>query len=233
MRFDIITIFPEIFDSYFNTSIIKRAQVKKIIKISIHNLRNWATDRHQSVDDSPYGGGKGMIFMVEPIFKAIKALKKNNKNNKKCRVILFSAKGKRLTQSRVKNLSRYKRLILICPRYEGVDERVAKYIADEEVSIGEYVLTGGELPAMVLVDAISRLVPGVIKKESLLEESFSFVSRSSILGKESLGEYPQYTRPEIFYPEKDKKVSWRVPKVLVSGNHKKIQDWKLKHFKKI
>jgi len=233
MRFDIITIFPEIFDSYFNTSIIKRAQVKKIIKISIHNLRNWATDRHQSVDDSPYGGGKGMIFMVEPIFKAIKALKKNNKNNKKCRVILFSAKGKRLTQSRVKNLSRYKQLILICPRYEGVDERVAKYIADEEVSIGEYVLTGGELPAMVLVDAISRLVPGVIKKESLLEESFSFVSKSSIPGKESLGEYPQYTRPEIFYPEKDKKVSWRVPKVLVSGNHKKIQDWKLKHFKKI
>lgn len=233
MRFDIITIFPEIFDSYFNASIIKRAQIKKIIEINIHNLRNWATDRHQSVDDSPYGGGKGMIFMVEPIFKAIKALKKNNKNNKKCRVILFSAKGKRLTQSRVKNLSRYEQLILICPRYEGVDERVAKYIADEEVSIGEYVLTGGELPAMVLVDAISRLVPGVIKKESLLEESFSFVSKSSISGRESLGEYPQYTRPEIFYPEKDKKVSWRVPKVLVSGNHKKIQDWKLKHFKKI
>ena len=233
MRFDIITIFPEIFDSYFNASIIKRAQIKKIIEINIHNLRNWATDRHQSVDDSPYGGGKGMIFMVEPIFKAIKALKKNNKNNKKCRVILFSAKGKRLTQSRVKNLSRYEQLILICPRYEGVDERVAKYIADEEVSIGEYVLTGGELPAMVLVDAISRLIPGVIKKESLLEESFSFVSKSSISGRESLGEYPQYTRPEIFYPEKDKKVSWRVPKVLVSGNHKKIQDWKLKHFKKI
>lgn len=233
MRFDIITIFPEIFDSYFNASIIKRAQIKKIIEINIHNLRNWATDRHQSVDDSPYGGGKGMIFMVEPIFKAIKALKKNNKNNKKCRVILFSAKGKRLTQSRVKNLSRYEQLILICPRYEGVDERVAKYIADEEVSIGEYVLTGGELPAMILVDAISRLVPGVIKKESLLEESFSFISKSSTSGRESLGEYPQYTRPEIFYPEKDKKVSWRVPKVLVSGNHKKIQDWKLKHFKKI
>jgi tRNA (guanine37-N1)-methyltransferase len=233
MRFDIITIFPEIFDSYFNASIIKRAQVKKIIKINVHNLRNWTTDRHQSVDDSPYGGGKGMIFKIEPIFKAIKALKKKDKNDKKCRTILFSAKGKRLNQARVKKLSQYRQLILICPRYEGVDERVAKNIADEEISIGEYVLTGGELPAMILVDAVSRLVPGVIKKESLLEESFSVFSKSSGSEKKSLGEYPQYTRPEIFYPGKDKKVSWRVPKILVSGNHKKIQDWKLKHFKKM
>jgi tRNA (guanine37-N1)-methyltransferase len=234
MRFDIITIFPEIFDSYFNTSIIKRAQAKKIIEINIHNLRDWTTDHHQSVDDSPYGGGKGMIFKVEPILKAIKNLKKKQrKNSKECRIILFSAKGKKLNQSRVKKLSRYKQLILICPRYEGVDERVAKYIADEEVSIGEYILTGGELPAMVLVDAVSRFVPGVIKKESLLEESFSFVPKALVSGTESLGEYPQYTRPEIFYPGEDKKTAWRVPKVLVSGNHKKIQDWKLKHFKKI
>jgi tRNA (guanine37-N1)-methyltransferase len=231
MRFDIITIFPEIFDSYFSTSIIKRAQAKKLIDINIHNLRDWTTDRHQSVDDSPYGGGKGMIFKVEPILKAVKKIKKKDKKGNKCRVILFSAKGKKLNQSRVKKLSQYNQLILICPRYEGVDERVAKYIADEEISIGEYVLTGGELPAMVLVDAVSRFVPGVIKKESLIEESFSFTSKSS--NKEFLGEYPQYTRPEIFYPEKDKKVAWRVPKILISGNHKKIQDWKLKHFKKI
>lgn len=223
MRFDILTIFPEIFDSYFNTSILKKAQKKKLIKIYTHNLRKWTLDRHQTIDDSPYGGGMGMIFKVEPIFKAVKDLKK--KKIKKCRIILFSAKGNRLTQKKAKHLSKYDQLILICPRYEGADERIAKYIADEEISIGEYVLTGGELPAMILVDSVSRFVPGVIKKESLSEESFN------IKGK---GEYPQYTRPEIFYPNKrNKKTAWRVPKVLLSGNHKKIKEWKSKHLKKI
>jgi len=223
MRFDILTIFPEIFDSYFNTSILKKAQKKKLIKIYTHNLRKWTLDRHQTIDDSPYGGGMGMIFKVEPIFKAVKDLKK--KKIKKCRIILFSAKGDKLTQKKAKHLSKYDQLILICPRYEGADERIAKYIADEEISIGEYVLTGGELPAMILVDSVSRFVPGVIKKESLSEESFN------IKGK---GEYPQYTRPEIFYPNKrNKKTAWRVPKVLLSGNHKKIKEWKSKHLKKI
>ncbi len=223
MRFDILTIFPEIFDSYFNTSILKKAQKKKLIKIYTHNLRKWTLDRHQTIDDSPYGGGMGMIFKVEPIFKAVKDLKK--KKIKKCRIILFSAKGNRLTQKKAKHLSKYDQLILICPRYEGADERIAKYIADEEISIGEYVLTGGELPAMILVDSVSRFVPGVIKKESLSEESFN------IKGK---GEYPQYTRPEIFYPNKrNKKTAWRVPKVLLSGNHQKIKEWKSKHLKKI
>lgn len=223
MRFDIITIFPEVFDCYFNTSILKKAQEKKLIKIYTHNLRKWTLDRHQTTDDCPYGGGMGMIFKVEPIFKAVKDLKK--KKVKKSRIILFSAKGKKLTQNKVKQLSKYDQLILICPRYEGVDERVAKYIADEEISIGEYVLTGGELPAMILVDAVSRFVPGVIKKESLLEESFNI---------EGKGEYPQYTRPEIFYPsKKSKKIAWRVPDVLLSGNHKKIKEWKSKHLKKI
>ena len=223
MRFDILTIFPEVFDSYFNTSILKKAQKKKLIKIYTHNLRKWTLDRHQTIDDSPYGGGMGMIFKVEPIFKAVKDLKK--KKIKKCRIILFSAKGNRLTQKKAKHLSKYDQLILICPRYEGADERIAKYIADEEISIGEYVLTGGELPAMILVDSVSRFVPGVIKKESLSEESFN------IKGK---GEYPQYTRPEIFYPNKrNKKTAWRVPKVLLSGNHKKIKEWKSKHLKKI
>jgi len=223
MRFDILTIFPEIFDSYFHTSILKKAQEKKLIKIYTHNLRKWTLDRHQTTDDSPYGGGMGMIFKLEPIFKAVKDLKK--KKIKKCRVILFSPKGDKLTQKKVKRLSKYDQLILICPRYEGVDERVAKHIADEEISIGEYILTGGELPAMILVDAASRFVPGVIKKESLSEESFNI---------EGKGEYPQYTRPEIFYPnKKNKKIIWKVPKVLLSGNHKKIKEWKFKHFKKI
>jgi len=222
MRFDILTIFPEVFKNYFDTSIIKRAQSKKIIEIYIHNLRDWTTDFHQSVDDAPYGGGKGMIFKVEPIVKALKDLKKGqSKQGAKYRVILFSPKGKKLNQSRVKKLTRYKKLILICPRYEGVDERVAKYIADEEISIGDYILTGGELPAMVLVDSITRLLPGVINKESLLEESFNI---------KNLGEYPQYTRPAIFYPnKKNKKIAWRVPKTLLSGNHKKIQQWQQKH----
>ena len=225
MRFDILTIFPEIFDSYFNASILKKAQKKKLIQIYAHNLRKWTLDRHQTTDDCPYGGGMGMIFKVEPIFKAVKDLKK--KKIKKCRVILFSAKGKKFTQKKAKLLSKYDQVILICPRYEGVDERVAKHIADEEISIGRYILTGGELPAMILVDAVSRLIPGVIKKESLLEESFN----SDFDGK---GEYSQYTRPEIFYPNvKNRKISWRVPKILLSGHHKKINEWKSKHLKKI
>lgn len=232
MRFDILTIFPEIFDSYFNTSILKKAQKKRLIKIYIHNLRKWAIDRHQTTDDSPYGGGMGMIFKVEPIFKAVKDLKK--KKIKKCRIVLFSAKGTKLTQKKVKQLSKYHQLILICPRYEGVDERVAKYIADEEISIGEYILTGGELPAMVLVDAVSRFVPGVIKKGSLLEESFTLNSKFQIPNSESLGEYPQYTRPEIFYPNNEKgKIAWQVPDILLSGNHKKIKEWRRKHLKNI
>ena len=223
MRFDILTIFPEIFDSYFNISILKKAQKNKLIKIYTHNLRKWTLDRHQTVDDCPYGGGMGMIFKVEPIFKAVKDLKK--KKIKKCRVILFSPKGDKLTQKKAKRLSKYDQLILVCPRYEGVDERVAQYIVDEEISIGEYVLTGGELPAMILVDAVSRFIPGVIKKESLSEESFNI---------EGKGEYPQYTRPEIFYPnKKSKKITWQVPEVLLSGNHKKISEWKNKHLKTI
>jgi len=225
MRFDILTIFPEIFDSYFNASILKKAQKKKLIQIYAHNLRKWTLDRHQTTDDCPYGGGMGMIFKVEPIFKAVKDLKK--RKIKKCRVILFSANGKKFTQKKAKLLSKYDQIILICPRYEGVDERVAKHIVDEEISIGEYILTGGELPAMILVDAVSRFIPGVIKKESLLEESFN----SDFDGKT---EYPQYTRPEIFYPNvKNRKISWRVPKILLSGHHKKINEWKSKHLKKI
>ncbi len=222
MRFDIITIFPEAFESYFQTSILKRAQAKKLVKINIHNLRKWTTDRHETVDGRPYGGGAGMIFLIEPVFKAVKELLRKEPCLKKRRVILFSVKGKKLTQKDVVRLKNYEQLILICPHYEGFDERIKTYLADEEISIGDYVLTGGELPAMVLIDAISRLIPGVIKEKSLKEESFSL--------KQGTLEYPQYSRPEIFYPNpRQKKISWRVPKVLLSGHHQKIKEWRDKH----
>jgi len=230
MRFDILTIFPEAFESYFNTSIIKRAQAKKLLKINIFNLRKWTKDKHQTVDDRPYGGGAGMIFTLEPIFKALKDLKKHQKQVK-TRVILFSLKGKKLTQKKLEQLKKYDRLILICPHYEGVDERVAKYLVDEEISIGDYILTGGELPAMILVDAITRLIPGAIKEESLKEESFSslLIKNLKLKIKNLYYEYPQYTRPEVFYPYPLKKNAWRVPKVLLSGNHQKIKQWREKH----
>ena len=219
MQFYIITIFPDIFDSYFSESIVKRAQQKKLIKINVHNLRDYTKDKHKSVDDKPYGGGPGMVMMVEPIFKAIKALKIKSKfqnpnfkpilNSKfqkpRTKIILFSPKGKKFDQKMAKRFSKLDRLIMICGRYEGIDERVAKYIADEEVSIGDYVLTGGEIPAMIVIDAVSRLIPGVLGKEESLEEN--------------KGSYPTYTRPENFK-------GWKTPKVLLSGNHRKIKEWR-------
>jgi len=213
MRFDIITIFPKIFDSYFNESILARAQKKSLIKIGVHDLRKWTIDKHKTVDDSPYGGGPGMIFKVEPLFKAVTTLKKLKIKE---RIILFSAKGKLFTQADARRLAKYDRLILICGRYEGVDERVAEHIADEEISVGNFVLTGGEIPAMILVDAVSRLIPGVLgKKESLVVESHS---------QEGYIEYPQYTRPEKFR-------NWKVPEILLSGDHKKISAWREKNSK--
>jgi len=214
MKFDIITIFPKIFDSYFNESIIKRAQARKLIKINLHNLRDYTNDKHKTVDDKPYGGGPGMVMMVEPIFKAVTKLKVKSQ---KLKVILFSPKGKKFDQKMAKRFSKLDRLIMICGRYEGVDERVAKYIADEEVSVGDYVLTGGEIPVMIVVDAVTRLIPGVIALESLKEESFGL--RKSQYLANCQYEYPQYTRPEKF-------LKWSVPKVLLSGNHKKIEEWR-------
>ncbi|MBU3923053.1 tRNA (guanosine(37)-N1)-methyltransferase TrmD [Patescibacteria group bacterium] len=210
MKFNIITIFPEIFDSYFNESIIKRAQDKKKIKINIHNLRDYTKDKHRSVDDKPYGGGPGMVMMVEPIYKAIKKIKKG-----KAKVILFSPKGKTFDQKMANRYSKLDNLIMVCGRYEGVDERVKKFV-DEEVSIGDYVLTGGEIPAMIVTDAVTRLIPGVIAMESLKEESFSLEKEL----RDAKYEYPQYTRPENFN-------NLKVPKVLLSGNHKKIKQWRL------
>lgn len=251
MRFHIITIFPEIFGSYFEESIIKRAQERGLIKIKIHNLRDFTDDRHQTVDGRPYGGGPGMVFKVEPIYKAVNFIKKTIQQNRinrkasprlvgrgpKSKVVLFSAKGKKFDQKMAKKLSKLDEMVFICGRYEGVDERVAKNIADMELSIGDYVLTGGEIPAMALVDAVSRFIPGVIKDESLKNESFSLGKPEK--GKEAFTddlEYPQYTRPEVFSPsyakKSGKKTFWRVPKVLLSGNHKKIEEWKKDHTKK-
>ncbi len=216
MRFDIITIFPNIFDSYLKESIVKRAQAKKLVKINIHNLRDYTKDRHKTVDDRPYGGGFGMVFMVEPIYQAVKDIKKRSRAKKK-KIILLSAKGKKFDQSMARRLAKLDQVILICGRYEGIDERVAKYIADEEVSIGDYILTGGELPVMVMVDTVTRLIPGVIAKGSLEEESFS--------KSDKYKEYPHYTRPEQVIIKGKKR--W-VPKVLLSGNHQKIKEWQEK-----
>ena len=218
MKFDIITIFPEIFNSYFKESIISKALDKKLIEINIHNLRDYTKDKHKKVDDKPFGGGLGMVMKVEPIYNAVKKIKKKNS-----KVILFTPRGKNFNQKIANNLKKEKNLILICGRYEGVDERVAKNIADIELSIGDFVLMGGELPAMILVETISRLVPNVIGKEDFLRER--------VLKSGGFIEYPQYTRPEIFSPKKG--VNLKVPKVLISGNHKNIEKYKEKKKKVI
>ena len=219
LAFDIITIFPEIFDSYLKESLIARAQKKKLIKINVHNLRKWTADRHQTVDDRPFGGGLGMVMKVEPIYKAVKVIKKK----KKTKIILFTPRGKKFNQKMAYQLSKLNQLIMICGRYEGVDERVAKHIADLELSIGDYDLMGGELPAMVVIETVARLIPGILGKEQLLKER--------ITKEKGFIEYPQYTRPEVFEPKKGLK--WPVLKVLLSGNHKKIAEWRKKHQKVI
>lgn len=215
LRFDIITIFPEIFDSYFKESLIKRALEKRLIEIKVHDLRKWAQDRHKTVDDRPFGGGIGMVMKVEPIYRAVEEIKKKRKREK-IKVILFSPGKKKFNQTLAHRFGKLHQLILICGRYEGVDQRVAKHIADEEISIGDYVLMGGELPAMVVIETVTRLIPGAIGKPQLLKER--------ITPKKGFIEYPQYTRPEIFCPKKG--ICWRVPKVLLSGDHKRIHAWR-------
>jgi len=207
IKFDIITIFPKIFDSYLGESLIARAQEKKFIKVNVHNLRKWTKGRHKTVDDRPFGGGLGMVMMVEPIYKAVKQIKKN----KKAKVILFTPRGRKFTQKLAYKLSKLDQIIFICGRYEGVDERVAKNIADMEISIGDYDLMGGELAAMVCIETISRLIPGVLGKPQLLKERISKTG--------GFLEYARYTRPEIFK-------NWKVPKVLLTGDHKKIGEWR-------
>lgn len=222
ITFDIITIFPKIFDSYLKESLIKKAQKTGKISIRTHNLRKWTKGPHKIVDDRPYGGGLGMVLKIEPIFKAIEDIKKTKRvSNKKRKIVLFTPRGKQFNQKLAFGFSKLKHVIFICGRYEGVDERVAKHIADLELSIGPYDLMGGELPAIVVIETVARLIPGVLGKPQLLKERIT-KTRGFI-------EYPQYTRPEIFEPKKG--VRWRVPKVLMSGNHKKIEEWRKKQQK--
>ena len=222
IRFNIITIFPHIFDSYFNTSIISRAQDKKLIKIRVHDLRKWTTNKHRTVDDKPYGGGPGMIFKVDTVYKALKSLNKGKKIQQT--IVLLTPQGKQFSQKTAKRLSKKDRLILICGRYEGFDHRIKKFI-DEEISIGPYILAGGELPAMTMIDTITRLIPGVIKTESLQEETELKIENCKL---KIIGEYPQYTRPKVFtYKDKSGKIKKiKVPEVLLSGDHQKIKKWK-------
>ena len=222
LQFDILTIFPEIFESYFKTSLISKAQKKGLIKVNVHNLRKWTSDERKTVDDKPYGGGLGMVFKVEPIYKAIKDIKKKGVKDNKRKIILFTPRGKTYNQKRASSFSSLQQIILICGRYEGVDERVAKKIANLELSIGEYDLMGGEVPAMVIIETVSRLIPGILGTEKFLKERKK--------GKGFI-EYPQYTRPEVFNPIKG--VAWKVPEVLLSGNHKKIAEWREKRAKNI
>lgn len=204
MKFNVLTLFPEMFEP-IKESILKRAQENNVIEINLINIRDFSKNKHKKVDDYPYGGGAGMLIRPDVVYDAYQSIE--NKNTAK--VIYLSPQGKVLTQNKVKELSKEENLILLCGHYEGIDERVLEKIVDEEISIGDYVLTGGEIPAMVLIDSVSRYVEGVISAESTNEESFS----------NGLLEYPQYTRPEVFLNKK-------VPDVLLSGHHSNIENWR-------
>jgi len=213
MQFDFLTIFPEVIKPYVNTSILKRASDNNHASYAIHDLRSYTRDKHRTVDDTPYGGGAGMVMRIEPIAEAIDTIV-STEDREQTRIILLSAKGESFSQAKASQLLSYKKVVLICGRYEGVDERVADHIADEELSVGPYVLTGGELPAMIVCDSITRLLPGVLgNSESLVNESHGKVLEAT---------HPQYTRPENFR-------GWSVPKVLQEGNHAEIQSWRSTH----
>lgn len=216
MTIDIITLFPNMFVGPFDQSIVKRAQNKGLVQINYHDLRNFAIDERGTVDDRPYGGGVGMVLRIEPIFAALQKIKKSDLNSK---VVLTDARGDKFTQKRAKGFSELDQLIIICGHYEGVDERVREHLVDESISIGEYLLTGGEIPAMVITDAVTRLIPGVLEKpEATLYESFSEGLQSTDYRLPQL-EHPQYTRPEDFN-------GWKVPEILLSGNHAEIKKWR-------
>lgn len=210
MTIDIMTIFPELCENYLNESIIGRARRKKLIDISCENIRNYSLDSHKKTDDTSYGGGTGMIMTCQPIADCFRAIEQ--KRNSKVHFIYMSPKGKTLTQKRVKELSEYPHIAVLCGRYEGVDQRVLDKLCDEEISIGDYVITGGELSALVLADSISRMIPGVLRNEEAAEIESHF---------DGLLEYPQYTKPYVWE-------NIEVPEILISGNHKKISEWRRK-----
>ena len=203
MKFDVLTLFPEVFEP-LKQSIIGKAIEKKLIDVNLVNIRDFSKDKHKKVDDTPYGGGAGMIMKPDVVYESYKSVKSDYS-----KVIYMSPQGKKLNQKKVEELSKEKHLIILCGHYEGIDQRVIDKIVDEEISIGDYILTGGEIPAMVLIDSVSRYIDGVLSPESIKEESFS----------NNLLEYPQYTRPEIFEGE-------RVPEVLLSGHHENIKKWR-------
>ena len=207
MRFDVLSIFPEMFHSPLQFSLLKKAQEKNLIEIGLHDIRDWAEDKHNMTDDAPYGGGCGMVMKVEPVERALAAVKRTDVQPL---VILMTPQGEKFSQKIAASLAGKEHLIIICGRYEGFDERIRQHLADREISIGDYILTGGELSALVLIDAVSRLIPGVLgNDESAETESFSG----------GLLEYPQYTRPAEYK-------GWGVPDVLVSGNHAQIDRWR-------
>ena len=203
MKFDVLTLFPEMFDC-LNQSVIGRAVEKELIDINLVNIRDFSNNKHKKVDDTPYGGGSGMVMMPDVVYRAFQSVE-----SEKAKVIYMSPQGKKLDQKKVEDLAKQEHLIILCGHYEGIDQRVLDKIVDEEISIGDYVLTGGEIPAMVLIDSVSRYVKGVLNEDSIKEESFS----------NGLLEYPQYTRPENFEGEK-------VPEILLSGNHQNIDKWR-------
>jgi tRNA (guanine37-N1)-methyltransferase len=205
MKIDVLTLFPAMFAGPLDESIVKRAREAKLLDLKVHNLRDWTHDRHKTVDDKPFGGGPGMLLKVEPLFEAVESLQREN-----TKVILLSPSGRKFDQSIARELAQQEDLILVCGSYEGFDERVREALADDELSIGDYVLTNGALPAMVVIDAVARLLPGVLgDDESSHDESFSH----------GLLEYPQYTRPAEFR-------GMKVPEVLLSGNHAEIEKWR-------
>jgi tRNA (guanine37-N1)-methyltransferase len=207
IRFDVLSIFPEMLISPLSFSLLKKAQEKGLLSVNLHDIRNWAEDKHKMTDDAPYGGGCGMVMKVEPVEKALAAVKVSTDDSL---VVLMTPQGETFNQTIAAELAGKKQVIIICGRYEGFDERIREHLSDREISIGDYILTGGELPALVLIDAVSRLIPGVLgNEESTISESFS----SGLL------EYPQYTRPAEYK-------SWKVPDVLVSGNHAEIELWR-------
>lgn len=208
INFDVLSIFPEMFLSPIKCSLLKKAQEKGIIHIALHDIRNWAEDKHKMTDDAPYGGGCGMVMKLEPVEKALSSIRKNQKE--KSRVVLMTPQGEVFNQKIALEFSEQERIIIICGRYEGVDERIREHLADREISIGDYILTGGELAALVLIDSVSRLLPDFLgNPESKFTESFSH----------DLLEYPQYTRPAAYK-------GWNVPNVLLSGNHSAIELWR-------
>ncbi len=210
MRFDILSLFPEMFEKVLGESIIGRAQKKDIIRINIHNIRDFSNDKHRRVDDYPYGGGLGMIMQCQPIFSAMDFVKKEI--GKAPHIILMSPQGKVFNQKKAQELCNYDNIAIVCGHYEGVDERIITELIDEEISLGNFILTGGEIPAMAIIDSVARLLPGVLKdEESHSNESFA----------EGLLEYPQYTRPSNY-------MGLNVPDILLSGHHKNIEEWRRK-----